>query len=111
MLDAGLSILEKYGVFGFLVIMISIGCAWLIRTMIVYFISAIENSTKQNHAMSAAFAKSIDGITKALNEGAIANAHLADATQNVVDGFDRMAGQNREEHTAILRLVESRRLN
>ena len=111
MIDAGLSILEKYGVFGFLVIMISIGCAWLIRTMIVYFISAIEKSSQQNFAISEAFAKSVDGITKALNQAAIANAHLADATQNVVDGFDRMAEQNRSEHNIILKLVETRRMN
>ena len=111
MVDASLSILEKYGVFGFLIILISIGSAWLIRTMIVYFISAIEKSNQQNLMMSATFAKSIDGITKAINDGAIANTHLADVTQGLMESFDRMADQNRSDHTVILKLVETRRMN
>lgn len=93
----GLAILKEYGLFGLLIVFL-MAAYWLQHKSITRKDDYIER-------IVAASSTSLNENTGAIHKSSEAMIKLADATQNLVAGFDRNAVQNREEHGEILDYV------
>lgn len=93
------SIVNKYGLFGAMVLFLMLAY-WLQHRSLERKDTAIEK-------MANDFSSSLRENTFAIHAGAQAHIKLADATNNVVAGFDRTAAQNREEHSEFREILET----
>lgn len=92
-MEIALLALKDYGLFGLMVVFNMGFCLLLFR---------------HNKEISFKFSESLDKNTNALSQLNQTEVKLADATSNVVAGFDRMAEQNRQEHAHILTFARNR---
>lgn len=97
----GLAILRDYGLFGLLVVFL----------MAAYWLQHKSAVRKDELAaeISKEFTTSLKENTAAIHKSSEAMIKLADASENLVAGFDRHAEQNRDEHAKILDYVARRR--
>jgi transcriptional regulator len=94
------AVLKEYGLFGLLILFL----------MAAYYLQhkSIERKDSAIEKIGKEFSTSLNENTSAIHKSAEANIKLADATQNLVDGFDRQAAQNRQEHGDILGYIRKR---
>lgn len=116
MVNVGLDILQRYGILGFttiavvvIMILAVLGVGWLIYKTYNHFICQVNkfhSTIKEMTAQMFTMAESFAGTVK---ESSLSQKELAKATDNVVRGFDRMAEQNRQEHSKIVDVLYSRK--
>ena len=102
MQEIGLEVLKNYGLFAFLVIALLAFVGHLHTKILHHFMTEVREKDKNILEMGTKFSCSLDANTRAMNELCKAELELANESKNVVEGFDRLAEQNRTDHSRIL---------
>lgn len=102
----GTQVFEKYGLAG----LVFLFCGYIIWLVLSHFMKTVDRKDAQITEVTEKFTTALDANTLAMNESAKGYLQLANATANVVAGFDRAAAQSREEHASILDFVR-RKIN
>lgn len=101
-------LINNYGIIGFLIGLfgfLTVGILWFVYRITCHFISQSEKRDDRMFQMSNEFSEVVRELTQTIDRDLAIKIDLEKAHQNLVNGMDRMAAQNREEHAEILRHV------
>lgn len=94
-------VLKSYGIAGLVIFSNLTFFGWVIKKILTYFIETTTKKDEQITKITERFTQALEMNTKAISELTHSEQKLFMACENVVNGFDRMAEQNRQEHTQI----------
>ena len=103
--DVWIQVLEKYGLFGFMLVAVFIFSGWVMRRVVNHFIENIVRKDDQITEMSGRFTAALDANTKAIHELAQTEEKRSLTSEGIISGFNLMANQSKLEHSEILEYV------
>lgn len=99
--DTALNILKQYGIFGFIVLAITIGGGFMIHKVITYFMAAIEYRDKQLERITDKFSNGMGEQTKVLTK-------LSGDYDTFIRDFDKFQSEISENNRRILTLINGK---
>lgn len=94
--------LQKYGLFGFLVVVIVIGAGWYVRFITNYFVSAMALRDGQLEKISLQFAGALEKLTGAIDRESKNQLEMTLSYREMLQRVDGMLTENAIQYREIM---------
>lgn len=102
MIDFWTEVFKSNGMVGFIIMLVLVGAAWVLRTVVLHFMTEVREFRKTNTEMSRHFSDTIEKVSSSVQASADANLHLSNTVHQFAIHSQTFADRNLLEHKDIM---------